>query len=430
MKKRKPILRLLCCVLTLCFLASITALPAASEMPQRAPLSPALQVLADATDLSLWHLVGEDQAFSEDCFLRGLNLSTLSTIRLTELPSAAQGVLRLGASTLAVCASLNASDLSRMRFEAASNSVKKASFRFEIGGCGVAYSCNLYALEAPNASPAVDAIPTLYQKAETHKNLPLSGRFFASDPEGDEVTFEVAVPPKYGSIAVAGDTYTYLPFSDYVGEDSFSYVARDVYGNYSSAVKVSLSVSAVGSDLTFADLDDPETCNAVLTLASAGILGGMRVGSKTYFYPERAMTRVEFLVLAMSASGIGDLPDCEDTGFADDDEIPSAMKPYVAAAYRLGYLEGRVKDGKVCFLPAYEMTVGDAARLVDRILLLGAEKSVAAGVGQRKDDLAQSVAALTEAGLISSGNAFVRADAVLSRGEAAKLLAGVFSLCR
>ena len=428
MKKGKSIVKLLPLVLSLCFLC-LNALPVAAEVSQTAPLSPALQVLADTTDLSLWHLTGEEQAFSEDSFLRGLNLSRLSTVRLCELPNPAQGVLRLDKRALAVGDTLSGEELSRMSFEAASKSVKKTSFRFEINGCGVAYCCNLYALDAPNASPAVDAIPTLFQKVKTHKNLPLSGRFAAKDPEGDAMTYEIAVPPQYGSITVEGDCYTYLPFSDYVGEDAFSYVARDLYGNYSSAVKVSLSVNAVATDLVFADLDDPATCNAVLTLASAGILGGTKVGNKSYFYPERAMTRVEFLVLAMSATGITDLPACKDTGFADDDEIPAAMKPYVATAYRLGYIEGQIKDGKVCFLPACEMTVGEGARLVDRLLLLDAGKSVAAGAWQTKDDPSRSVVALAEVGLISSESAFVRADEILSRGDAAKLLAGVFLLC-
>ena len=426
MKTRKRMIRML--AFALCLLC-LPSLPISADEEHASPLSPALAVLAETTDVSLWHLTGEAQNFSEECFLRGLNLSGISSIRVTKLPNPAEGVLRLGNSSLQVGAYLDASELSRLTFESASAKLKHASFRFEVNECGLDYTCRIYALDAPNASPEVGGIPTLCRKNETHKNLPLSGKLCAVDLEGDKMTFEITSSPKYGSIALSGDCYTYLPFSDYVGEDSFSYVARDVYGNYSAAMQISLSVSAVSADLVFADLADPATHNAVLTLASAGLLGGTRVGKETYFYPEREMTRAEFLVLAMSASGITDLPACEDTGFADDASIPSAMKPYIATAYRLGYLGGLIKDGEVFFLPNDAITHGDAALLVSKILLLDTTKSVAVLSGTCSDETALSVASLAEAGVIDADVAY-SAEEPLSRGEAAKLLAGVFSLCR
>lgn len=426
MNNRKRIIRLAAVALCLlCFLA----LPIVAEERQVSPLSPALEVLAEETDISLWHLAGETQSFSEECFLRGLNLSHLSSVRVTELPNPAEGILRLGKGSLQTGALLDASELSRLTFEATSEKVKNASFRFEVNECGLDYTCRIYALDVQNASPELDGIPALYRKNETHKNLPLTGKLYAVDPEGDRIIFEIATPPKYGSIAILGDHYTYLPFGDYIGEDSFSYVARDVYGNYSAALRVSLSVSAISENLAFADLSDPETQNAVLTLASAGIFGGTKLGSEVYFYPDREMTRAEFLVLAMSASGIGDLPVCEDTGFFDDAEIPSAMKPYVATAYRLGYLGGQVKGGEVCFLPNDAITYGDAALLVSNILLLDCSKSVASVSGATGDEKALSVAALAEVGVIEIKETDPL-DRLLTRAEAAKLIAGVFSLCR
>lgn len=428
MKSKSRIARLFACLLAGCLLLLCSLSVSAEE--NRAPLSPALDLLAQTTDLSLWHLSGEELRFSEDCFLRGLNLSKLSTVRLTQLPSAAQGTLCLGKNALSAGALLSAEELSNLTFEPASKAIQNASFSFEVNECGVQYLCRLYTLERANASPSVGAVPTLSTKLSTHKNIPLTGRFYADDPEGDEMTFEIAVPPRYGSIRVFGDSYTYLPFPNYSGADSFSYVARDRYGNYSAACKVSFSVELGGEGIAFVDLADPATQNAVLTLSDAGLLGGTRVGNKTYFYPERAMTRAEFLVLAMSASGIDDLPDCADTGFFDDAEIPNAMKPYVAAAYRLGYIGGHLKGGEVCFLPEGQMTKGEAALLLQKILLLDEPQSVFAVSGRVGNETVRAVSSLIEIGLIDIDGVAYPAGEVLTRGEAAKLLAGVFSLCR
>ena len=415
---RLLVLGALCCLLLL--------LPAYAAPQENLPLSPALEVLAKGSDLALWHFSDEVQSFSEESFLRGLNLSDITEICITRLPRAEEGILWLDRKPIEAGSHIFASALSRMTFESASENIKSASFGFEVNRCGIEYTCRLYALDAQNASPQTDGIPALYSGRETHKNLPLSGRFYAKDPEGDPMTFEIASYPRYGSITVAKDRYTYLPFPNYTGEDSFSYVARDLYGNYSASVQVTLSVTGTGADLVFADLDEPELQSAVLTLAAGGIHSGTQVGSKLYFYPDRAITRAEFLVLAMNAAGISELPECRDTGFFDDGEIPEGMKAYVAVAYRLGYIKGTVKEGKLCFSPAQAMSRGEAAQLLQKLLPLETPKSVAA-LGEKSDDAAQSIAVLAEQGFLFRENATKEA---LSRREAVKLLADLFLLCR
>ena len=150
--RQKRMVRLLSLGLMLCF---ALALPAYANEVQRAPLSPALKVLAEKTDVSLWHLTGDAETFSEECFLRGLNRSSLDSIRVTRLPNPIEGVLWLENRPIEAGARLSCSDLSKLTFEAASKEATRASFGFEVDDCGLEYTCTLYALDVPNASPSM-----------------------------------------------------------------------------------------------------------------------------------------------------------------------------------------------------------------------------------------------------------------------------------
>ena len=55
-------------------------------------------------------------------------------------------------------------------------------------------------------------------------------------------------------------------------------------------------------------------------------MGGTEVGGKNYFYPSQTVSRSEFLVMAMTAAGIKDLPACDVTVFADDGDIPQPSR--------------------------------------------------------------------------------------------------------
>lgn len=399
---------------------------ASADGERRAPLSPALAVLSQNTDLALWGLAGEDLVLDAESFLRGFNLSTLESVRICSLPDRTVGRLSFDGKTVQVGARFSAGELSRLSFEVASLRTAAASFSFEINDCGVEYTCCLYLLASPNASPAISEIPILLQALHTHQNLTQTGRFFAEDPEDDPLSFEISTCPKYGSISVSGDTYYYQPFHNYTGEDSFCYVARDRYGNYSSSVKVSIFVSGEGGGFVYEDLsDDPSLASSARTLAANSILDGTKVGNLSCFYPDRSISRADFLVAAMSAAGILDLPDCTDTGFADDDEIPGAVKPYVAVAYRLGYLGGRVKDGAVFFMPNEAITYSEATSLIDRLLLPDAKGRQVALAGTKQT---QELASLVSLGVISVDEAPASSSEALTRRSATKLLENVFFL--
>ncbi len=91
----------------------------------------------------------------------------------------------------------------------------------------------------------------------TGRGLPIYGTLAGYDPEGDDLTYVIVSYPTHGSLRVtdqSGGGFCYLPRRAYTGEDSFTYVVRDAYGNYSSPTTVKIRVERGKADLDFADL--------------------------------------------------------------------------------------------------------------------------------------------------------------------------------
>ena len=71
----------------------------------------------------------------------------------------------------------------------------------------------------------------------------VKGQMHAIDPEADAVEFLIAAYPKYGALEADKDgKYVYTPTSNFKGEDSFSYVARDSYGNWSEISSIKIKI--------------------------------------------------------------------------------------------------------------------------------------------------------------------------------------------
>jgi hypothetical protein len=89
---------------------------------------------------------------------------------------------------------------------------------------------------------------------------------------------------------------------------------------------------------------------------------------------------VEFLVTALQAAGVtadtvasAKLPD-----FADAEEIPAAMRPYVAYAVEKNYIGGKVRDGQNRFLPNESISRAEAAVVLSNIIGYAVENAVTA----------------------------------------------------
>ncbi len=407
-------------------------LPAAADSEEVPIVSYGLNVLSAQTDVALAAPVGNEIVFSEDAFARALNLSKVDYITVKSLPMNTDGELLLGSTRIAAGQTLSAANLSYMTFSAASEAVTHSYFTFSANGSSVPLVCNLYFLKETNYAPTVSMASGLSLNVSTYKGMSAYGTLSAYDPDGDSLRFEVVSYPQNGTVKLtdaALGSYVYTPNSAYVGRDSFTYVARDRYGNYSAAATVNLKISLSGTSVTYVDMEGLPAYPAALQLTEAGIMSGTQVGNQAYFYPEQTISRADFLVMAMHAVGITEVPDCSTTVFADDADIAPSMKGYVAAAYELGYISGSLSDGVLCFLPNEEITRAQAAVILSNMVGLRdvAVTPTFADVSDIPVWAKDAIYSLHAVGIMNSNQGYMTPTQKITRAQTAQMLAAAMT---
>lgn len=376
MKKIKKILtssRFLCVGVLLSFFIGVSSpsLYVSAAPADNALLSPALSVIAEDSSMAMAGLSGSSISFEKNDFLRALNLSKVTSIVITQAPPSTDGELRLGNTVISKGQTISAASLSLLSFVPSGDSTKQSSFRFCADNSGYDIACELYMLDRANSAPTLCYASDVSLSVSTHKNVALYGNLSCFDPDDDEVFVEIVRYPESGVLTMldkySGD-YVYIPNENFSGKDSFCYVARDKYGNYSASAEVSLEVNKLKTTVSFDDMQSSAYYNAALTMVEEGIMSGTQVGSDTYFYPDRAVTRGEFVVMLLHSLGIKDVSAAASTPFADNDEIPAQMRGYVAAAYSLGYVKGSVIEDGLCFEANKNISRAEAAVIIGNVL--------------------------------------------------------------
>jgi hypothetical protein len=203
----------------------------------------------------------------------------------------------------------------------------------------------------------------------TYKGVSINGNFQAVDPEGDMLGFRVVTPPRKGTLQISGGSFVYIPAEGKKGKDSFTYVAIDTAGNISAEAKVNILIEKQSTKITYSDMTGNGSHYSALRLAEKGIFVGEKIGDGYFFNPDRAVTRGEFLTMCISLAGIEPLEDITKTGFADDEEMPLWVKPYVSTALMSGLVKGyETPTGAIVFDAASPITNAEAAVLLDNVL--------------------------------------------------------------
>ena len=383
--------------------------------------------------MAVWGPRGNDVIFEANDFARNLNLSKINYIKVISLPSTTEGELLMGSVCVNAGQIISGDNLAHLCFSAADDTVNKASFTFSANGDSTAITCNIYLLDGVNYAPTVSMASSATLQISTYRDREAHGRLTAYDPDGDALVFEIVTAPTNGSVRLDDreeGTYVYAPRSGFIGTDEFSYVARDVYGNYSTATTVKLRVMTSGTSVTYVDMAESKAANAAIALTEAGVMSGTQIGNQYFFYPERTVTRAELLVMAMNAAGITDVPTSAVTGFEDDADIAPAMKGYVAAAYNMGYISGTLKEGKLCFLPNEEINRAEAAVMICAIL-----EEESSGVIPTFADGAdipvwakEAIYTLNTLGIMDATEGFISPTSALTREQAALILEAVMRL--
>ncbi len=343
-----------------------------------------LRVMAAQDEMVFSGLCGNEITFTADDIRRAMNLSALDYITVVELPAPGEGTLYVGSVGAAKGQVISAGSLKLLSFAAADDSKPStATMKIAINGADYAMNLRFCTLSRLNYTPTVALAPMVSLNVETYRNIPITGTFSAYDPEGDDLTFEIVRYASHGRVTLIDKqtgAYTYTPDATYVGRDSFDYVVRDKYGNYSTSATVSIQISTPPASVTYADIGGNSDAASILTVSSMGLMNGTRVGNEIYFKPTETISRVEFLVTAMQAAGIRaeSLSQFADPAVADCASIPEAMRPYVSYALQKSYIGTKMQSGKDYFRPDDAISRAEAAVILSNIIGYATEDTVTA----------------------------------------------------
>lgn len=237
-----------------------------------------------------------------------------------------------------------------------------------------------------------------------------------SDPEDTNLTFQLAEEPKRGKVELQENgSFVYTPAKNKVGEDSFTFTVTDAAGNVSRPATVRITVKKPSECRAFADLTGSLDQFEAMWTAAAGLTGGRSIGGTLCYLPQETVSRAEFLVMAMELLDVPVDDTLRVSGFADADDAPAWLQPYLASAMRRGIVNGMVSERGLVFRPNEPVTAGQAAVMLQNML----ELPVSAAVSQTDAPYwaASSMQALQEAGI-----PLAAADTSVSRIEAARML--------
>lgn len=218
-----------------------------AQTEEEVMLTPAFNVLSYRQRSVKSGIVGEKMYFSLGDFEQALGVCGFEYIIVTDAPDKALGVLKVGSLTVGDGQKIYSSLLPMLEFYPASSEVDMAVFSF----CGdlttskseITYTLRL--IEKLNYAPTSAGIYGGGESIEAVCGESVAGMLCASDPEGDDIKYEIVKYPKHGTItrfSSEDGVYTYTADTNYYGEDSFSFVAVDEYGNYTQRVDIPIKV--------------------------------------------------------------------------------------------------------------------------------------------------------------------------------------------
>lgn len=204
---------------------------------------------------------------------------------------------------------------------------------------------------------------------ETYKNIANTGTLQVTDPEGSALTFTVVKAPKRGEVTINADgTFTYTPKKNKVGKDVFTFTATDEAGAVSNEATITIEILKPLDSTTYKDVNTSQF--EALWMRNTGLFAGTQVAGSDCFGPEETVTRGDFLAMVMKLLEIPVEESLTASGFADEEEAAAWLRPYLAAAMRLGIVSGSREKGQVVFRPNDPITGAEAAVMLQNVLLL------------------------------------------------------------
>ena len=286
----------------------------------------------------------------------------LAGVFLTGVPEDDEAVVCLGTRVLRAGDAVVRSDLLRLRVETRNGGEAVVTYLpLEAGRLGAETALTFHLERTEDEAPV--ALP---DELETWRNLPNTGRLRATDDGTGTLTFRLETRPRRGTVDLDPDgSFTYTPKKNKVGEDSFTFTVTDEAGNVSAPATVRVTIRKPTDAQTFADLDRDEQFEA-LWLRETGLFGGELISDRLSFGPDRTVSRADFLAMVMDLQGIDPEIGLQVSAFADTDQAPAWLRPYLASALRRGLIDGETGEEGLVFRPNEPITRAEAAALVAR----------------------------------------------------------------
>ena len=300
---------------------------------------------------------------------RADTLSDLNGIFVTSVPEADVATVCLGERVIRAGDVLPVSVLGELELLPVSTGGQEAALCYcPIRGTalGEPAQVTIRIRSAKDAAPKADDA-----ELETYKNSPNDGRLTGSDPEDTNLTFQLAEEPKRGKVELQENgSFVYTPAKNKVGEDSFTFTVTDAAGNVSHPATVRITVKKPSECRAFADLTGSLDQFEAMWTAAAGLTGGRSIGGTLCYLPQETVSRAEFLVMAMELLDVPVDDTLRVSGFADADDAPAWLQPYLASAMRRGIVNGMVSERGLVFRPNEPVTAGQAAVMLQNMLEL------------------------------------------------------------
>ncbi len=318
-------------------------------------------------------LLGQKLSFSDADFKQAYAITDFDSVSVDTLPSSNEGTLLLAGRRVKAGQTVKRKNVAALVFVPASADVTGASFDYTLsyGGVNTPGTCEMKFIDKVNYAPKVPEEKESSLSLTTQAEISVFGRLEGSDPEGDKLEYIVAAYPKNGALSFTdkeAGTYKYTPVDSFTGYDSFTYVLRDEYGNYSEPCEVGIHIVERMSSEVFADMKNRSEYNAAVAMSALGIMSGKTLGDGKYFMPDETVSKAEFVAMAMKASGMKADSTLTRTFFDDNTDIPAALVSYVATAQRLGIVDGDFTAGSLIFEPNKGITKNEAAKIITGIL--------------------------------------------------------------
>lgn len=354
---------------------------------------------------------------------------SLMGVCITHLPQPETGTIMLGSRVIRSGDILTADQLAQMTFSPLRTESDKDA--------QVSYLPIYENRVAPSATMTIsirgkeDKAPAAQDFAlETYKNLPNQSQLKASDPEGEALTYTLVRQPKRGEVVLNTDgSFTYTPKKNKVGVDSFTYTAADPAGNVSREATVTIQIMKPSDSKQYTDTIGQPCRFAAEWMRNTGLFVGEKVGGEDCFYPEKPVSRGEFLTMVINAL---DIPTENVSYEAIPSDTPDWLKPYLAAAMRSGLTAGLPERESGSFCAYDHITGAEAAVMLQNALDLTVTQQTMEAVQTCTDDNQGQVPAWAESSLqaMADNGISLNAEEALTRGEVAQVMYQVSALAQ